>query len=93
MGSMRGMRAYGKYGAIGLELLLSMGVGYYGGSWADRKLGTHFLAIVGFVVGCYAGFRAMFRAAKQMTHDIENDERMERGEDPWEKKPDDKEPK
>lgn len=90
MGQMRGMKAYGKYGALGLELILSMGIGYYLGAWADRKLDTHFIAVIGFLVGCYAGFRAMFKAAKQMTRDIEKDEAMERGEDPWEKKDDSK---
>gem|GEM_PF-1450926 len=80
---MKGMKAYGKYGALGLELLLSIGVGYYLGAWLDKKAGTHFLAFVGFLLGCYAGFRALFRAAKQMQRDIENDEALERGHDPW----------
>jgi len=80
---MKGMKAYGKYGSLGLELLLSMGVGYYVGAWADRRLGTHFIAFLGFLIGCYAGFRALFRAAKTMQRDIENDERLMNGEDPW----------
>ena len=86
----KGMKSYGKYGAVGLELLLSIGVGYYLGAWADRKLGTQWLALVGFVLGCYAGFRALFRVAKQMQRDVENDEKLERGIDPWgPKEPDD----
>ncbi|AKU97454.1 hypothetical protein AKJ09_04118 [Labilithrix luteola] len=83
MASMRGMKAYGRYGSLGFELLLSMAIGYYLGRWGDRKLGTHFLAAVGFLVGCYAGFRALWIAAKRMSLDIERDERLERGEDPW----------
>lgn len=77
------MKAFGRYGSLGFELLLSMGLGYYGGLWADRKLGTHFLAALGFLIGCYAGFRAIWIAAKRMSADIERDERLERGEDPW----------
>lgn len=84
MGSMRGMKAFGRYGSLGFELLASIAVGYYLGRWADRKLGTHWLSFAGFLVGCYAGFRALFRAAKHMQRDIERDEALERGEDPWE---------
>lgn len=80
---MKGMKAVGKYGALGIELLLSMAVGYYGGHWLDGRFGTRWLALVGFLLGCYAGFRAMFKAAKSMQRDIENEEKLERGEDPW----------
>jgi F0F1-type ATP synthase assembly protein I len=83
------MKAWGKYGSLGLELLLSIAVGYYVGLFLDRHFGTHWIALVGFLLGCYAGFRALFRAAKQMTRDIENDERLDRGEDPWAKDDDD----
>ena len=86
---MKGMKAWGKYGAVGLELLLSIAVGYYVGLFLDRRFGTHWIAFVGFVLGCYTGFRALFRAAKQMQRDIELDERLERGEDPWAKPEDD----
>ena len=57
----KGMKSLGRYGAVGFELLLSIAVGYYLGRWADGKLGTRWLALVGFLVGCYAGFRALFR--------------------------------
>jgi F0F1-type ATP synthase assembly protein I len=101
VGAMKGMKSFGKYGAVGFELLASIAVGYYLGALADAKLGTRFLAVIGFVIGCYAGFRALFRAAKQMERDIEREEKLERGEDPWssddddddasdEKKPDDR---
>ena len=77
------MRSFGTYGSLGFELLASIAVGYYLGLWADRRFGTRWLALVGFLVGCYAGFRVLYRAAKQMPRDIERDERIERGEDPW----------
>jgi F0F1-type ATP synthase assembly protein I len=77
------MKAFGRYGSIGFELIGSMAIGYYLGLLADRRLGTHWLAFAGFVLGCYAGFRALFKAAKEMQRDIENDERLARGEDPW----------
>jgi len=79
----KGMKAYGRYGAVGFELLASIAVGYYVGHWLDGKLGTHWIAFVGFLLGCYAGFSALFRTAKQMQRDIEREEKLERGEDPW----------
>ena len=42
-------------------------------------------AFVGFLIGCYAGFRALWRVTKTMQRDIEIEERMQRGEDPWSK--------
>jgi ATP synthase protein I len=86
MASMKGMKSLGRYGGLGFELLASIALGYYGGLWLDRKLGTHFIAFVGFLLGCAAGFRTLFRAARQMERDIELDERLERHEDPWEKR-------
>ncbi len=83
----KGMKSFGRYGSVGFELLASIAVGYYLGHWLDGKLGTRWIAFVGFVIGCYAGFRALFRAAKQMQIDVEREERMERGEDPWAPKP------
>lgn len=83
MGAFRGVRAFGRYGSIGFELVASMGVGYWLGLLADRKLGTHWIAFVGFLLGCYAGFRALFKAAARMQRDIEIDEQLARGEDPW----------
>jgi ATP synthase protein I len=80
---MRGLRSFGKYGAVGFELVLSIFVGYWLGAWLDRKFGTTWINYVGFLVGCYAGFRALFRAGKAMQKDIEREEAQERGEDPW----------
>ncbi len=89
--SMKGMKSFGRYGSLGFELLGSIAVGYYGGGWLDRRFGTHWIAFAGFLLGCYAGFRALFKAAKTMQRDIENDERLARGEDPWAPKPKDDE--
>ncbi|MBX3233743.1 MAG: AtpZ/AtpI family protein [Labilithrix sp.] len=82
-GSSKGMKAFGRYGSIGFELIGSIAVGYYLGRWLDGKLGTSWIQAVGFLLGVYTGFRALFRAAKTMQRDIERDEALERGEDPW----------
>jgi F0F1-type ATP synthase assembly protein I len=80
---MKGMKAFGKYGSLGFELLGSIAVGYYLGRFLDRKFDTHWIAFAGFILGCYAGFRALFKASQRMQRDIENEERLARGEDPW----------
>lgn len=85
----KGMKAYGKYGSVGFELIGSIGVGYYLGHWLDGKFGTHWIGFVGFILGCYTGFRALFKLAKQMEKDIANEEALDRGEDPWADKPKD----
>lgn len=85
---MKGMKAWGKYGGLGIELLLSIGIGYYLGAFLDKRWGTHWIAFVGFLLGCYAGFRALWKAAKTMQRDVELDERLQRGDDPWREKSD-----
>jgi len=75
---------YGRYGSVGLELLLSIAVGYYGGRWLDGRFGAHgWLTLVGFLAGVTVGFRTLFETAKHMRRDIERAERVQRGEDPW----------
>ena len=76
---------YGRYGSVGIELVVSIVLGYYAGHWLDGKIGGGhgWLTVLGSVVGVYAGFRAIFSAAKHMSADIERAERQARGEDPW----------
>ena len=59
-------KAYGRYGSLGIELIVSMAIGYYGGRWLDGQFGTRWLAGLGFLLGVYAGFRQIFRAAQRM---------------------------
>jgi len=85
------MKAWGKYGALGFELLLSIAIGYYLGAYLDKRWDTHWIALVGFLLGCYAGFRSLWKAGKAMQRDIELEEKLERGEDPWREKSDEEE--
>jgi F0F1-type ATP synthase assembly protein I len=74
----RAWKAYGRYGTVGLELVLSIVVGYLVGHWLDIKLGTGaWLSWIGGIAGVYAGFRALFKAAKQMQHEAEEADRSE----------------
>lgn len=81
-------KAYGRYGSIGIELVLSIILGYYGGHWLDQKFfgDKGYVTGIGFLIGVYAGFRSLFAVAKKMQRDIEEEEMKERGEDPWKRK-------
>jgi ATP synthase protein I len=74
----------GRYGTVGLELILSMAIGYYGGRAVDTRVGGRgWVTFAGFLAGVAVGFRAIFATAHHMQKDIERAERRERGEDPW----------
>lgn len=57
--------ALGTYGAVGLQLFVSVAVGVYGGGALDKKLGTDpWFTIGGLVLGGPAGFYNLFRLTK-----------------------------
>jgi F0F1-type ATP synthase assembly protein I len=49
-------------GAVGLEIAAAIGIGYIGGQYLDRKLGTTpWLTWVGFAAGVGAAIKALIR--------------------------------
>jgi hypothetical protein len=79
-------REYGRYGTVGIELLVSIALGYYGGRAIDVRVGGGgWVTFTGFLFGVSVGFRSIFVAARYMQRDIEREERRARGEDPWSK--------
>jgi hypothetical protein len=72
-------KAYGRYGTVGFELLLSIALGWWLGHWLDSKFfpGRWYLTLVFTIAGAYAGFRALFKAAKKMESDMEALDREE----------------
>ena len=65
-------RAYAAYGTVGIQLVLSVVLGLFGGQWLDRKLGTApVIAIVGTLFGVVAGFRSLYQAAMQAQREAE----------------------
>lgn len=62
------------YSTVGLEFVLSILFGMAGGHWLDGRFGTEpTLTFVGLAFGLAAGFRSVYRAARRMKHDTEND--------------------
>jgi F0F1-type ATP synthase assembly protein I len=65
----------GRYGTLGIEIVLSILFGYWVGHWADGKLGTHgWLSVVGFVLGVAAAVRAVVTTAKRLKRDMEKED-------------------
>ena len=69
-----------RFGNIGLELFLSIVIGFLLGRWLDHKFfGSHgYATAVGTVVGVYTGFRALYKLAKQAQREAEEEEERER---------------
>jgi len=60
-------KGLGSYGTIGLEVVLCMLAGLFGGRWLDARFHTEpYLAVVGFLFGVAAGGNAIRRAWKEM---------------------------
>ena len=63
-----------KYSSMGLELGLSVVVGFLIGSWIDEWLATGpwFLLIFG-IAGIIAGYRSIFRLVKRVQADADSE--------------------
>lgn len=60
------LAALGGVGLIGLEMGVSVAVGFLGGSYLDEKLRTDpWLSGIGLILGITAGFRSLYRLAKR----------------------------
>jgi hypothetical protein len=70
------LKTYGRYGTVGLEVFLSLVLGFLGGQWLDRKLagGHGWLTALGVVAGLYAGVRSLVKAAKMMQRESEEED-------------------
>ncbi len=57
----------GHYGAIGLQMGLSVAIGLAIGVALDKYLGTKpWMALVFLILGAVAGFRALFRLVREI---------------------------
>lgn len=74
---MSAWKGMGRYGTVGFDLLLSMGIGFYGGRYLDTHYfgGKGWATLIGAALGIAAGFRNLFRAAKMMQRDTEREDR------------------
>src|SRR5262249_11391275 len=77
----------GRYATVGLELVLSIVLGFVVGRWIDEKIHAHgWVTLAGFAFGVVAGFRSLYEAAQRMSREAraaaERDRRQRRSLDP-----------
>jgi F0F1-type ATP synthase assembly protein I len=81
--SRKQLKQFARFASAGIELVVSIVVGYFGGRYADSGLGTApYLANSGLVLGIVAGFRNLFKLARDSqpraeAHDAESPEKQE----------------
>lgn len=56
--------------AVGLEMVLGVLVGYFGGRWLDGQLGSGpYLTYTGFALGLVASFKSLWTIARRIDLD------------------------
>lgn len=69
----------GTYGTVGLELCLSILVGFFGGQRLDSRFGSSpWFAVIGFGFGTAAGIRFVYRAVLRAQRELDRLDRNER---------------
>jgi ATP synthase protein I len=62
-------------GALGIEIAVAIGIGYFGGHYLDRKLGSEpWLAWLGFAAGLGASAKAVIRVVRSYQKSLEEDQ-------------------
>jgi ATP synthase protein I len=73
----------GTAGALGLEILLALAVGFFGGQWLDGKLGTApWFQWIGLVVGVGAAINALVRITRAYKKSLRDDKPDDAQQDP-----------
>lgn len=69
-------RGVGSFGTIGLEIVLSIALGFFGGRWIDGKFDTApYGAGIGFFFGLAAAINSVMRAHREMQRLAKREER------------------
>jgi ATP synthase protein I len=76
----KGYESLGRYGTVGIELVISIGLGWWFGHWLDGKLGggRGWFTAGGFAFGAFAGFRQLFIVARKRTREAEAEAERDR---------------
>jgi ATP synthase protein I len=74
-------KGLGGPGTVGLEVVLGIAVGLFGGAWLDKSFGTGpWLTLIGLGYGLAAAGRSLYRALKRAKRELEEVEEKEREE-------------
>jgi len=69
-------KAVGSWGTLGLEIVLSVMIGFFGGRWLDAHAGTApWLSLLGFLFGCGAAGKSIHRTWQEMAAVTAREER------------------
>jgi F0F1-type ATP synthase assembly protein I len=60
----RQLQLAARFLTAGLELAVTVVLGYLGGRWLDGRFGTTYVAYLGLLLGIVAGFRNLFSLAR-----------------------------
>jgi hypothetical protein len=74
-------KSVGRYGTVGIELVLSILIGLFGGQYLDTRFGTQWIWVAGLALGLYAGFRGLLKTAAKLSRDIEEAEAVDQGKE------------
>ncbi len=84
-------KAIGSWGTLGLEIVLSVMIGFFGGRWLDARAGTEpWLSVLGFFFGCGAAGKAIHRTWKEMAAVTRREEREHGNPSPLWERPEDR---
>lgn len=80
-------KAVGSWGTLGLEIVLSVMFGFFGGRWLDGQFGTEpVLGVLGFFFGCGAAVKSIMRTMAEMKAITAREEKEKGNPAPaWEK--------
>lgn len=71
-----------RFSAVGFELVLGVGLGYWIGSWLDTRYESHpTFTLLLLALGTAAGFAGLVRVVKQYQRELERQEEDEREEE------------
>jgi uncharacterized membrane protein YfcA len=64
------LRSLGDVASIGIEMAVSISIGFFGGRWLDDHFGTKWIQWVGLALGIITGYRSLFRLVRKTKRDL-----------------------
>ena len=73
---MQRFKGVGSYGTVGLDMVLAIVICLLGGRWLDNRVGAHgWLTAAGFILGVAAAFNILFKSARKLRRETEQEDR------------------